>query len=93
MPFSVRADYLLVAFCGMFEMAEVEKIKVVQRHVFLGSGLWCACWLFTIRFADLGYNQQTIGSKSTTNHVMVGHPISAIFSSLTKITGMVSPGS
>jgi len=37
-------------------MAEtVEKIKVVQRHAFLGGGFWCAAWLFTIGFVHLAF--------------------------------------
>jgi hypothetical protein len=32
-----------------------EKIKVVQRHAFLGGGFWFAAWLFTIGFMDLGF--------------------------------------
>ncbi len=37
-------------------MAEtVEKIKVVQRHAFLGGSFWCAAWLFTIGFLHLGF--------------------------------------
>lgn len=30
-------------------------IKVVQRHAFLGGGLWFAAWLFTIGFLHLGF--------------------------------------
>jgi hypothetical protein len=35
-------------------MGDIEKIKVVQRHSFAG-GAWCASWLFTIGFLDLGF--------------------------------------
>lgn len=38
-------------------MAEGEKIKVVQRHAFLGGGFWCASWLFTIGFLHLGFGR------------------------------------
>lgn len=36
-------------------MAEVDKIKVMQRHGFLGGGFWCAAWLFTIGLLHLGF--------------------------------------
>jgi hypothetical protein len=32
----------------------LQKIKVVQRHAFLG-GFWCAAWLFTVGFLHLGF--------------------------------------
>jgi hypothetical protein len=36
-------------------MADIEKIKVVKRHAFLGGGFWCAAWLFTSGFLYLGF--------------------------------------
>jgi hypothetical protein len=32
-----------------------EKIKVVQRHAFVGGGFWFAAWLFTIGSLHLGF--------------------------------------
>ena len=36
-------------------MADIEKVKVVQRHSIVGGGIWFAASLFTIGFLHLGF--------------------------------------